>query len=152
MRVDIMANLSAFYSDVARTYVIGKAGNKQKEMWKRLRDTQHAVLERIKSGVRTMDLYRIYRRKFEEYGLPPSNFVGHGLGITLHEEPFIGGVSDYKLAEGMVLCIEPFLFGESEGYQLEDEIVVTADGYKLITDVTPTEKVIEAPWDRVSGF
>lgn len=152
MRIDIMANLSAFYSDVARTYIISKASNKQKEIWKKLTETHHAVLERIRPGARTLDLYHIYRRKFEEYGLPLANFVGHGLGITLHEKPFIGGVSDYELAEGMVLCIEPFLFGENEGYQLEDEIVVTAGGYKLITDVTPTERVIEVPLNRASAF
>lgn len=143
MRIDLMANMSAYHSDVARTYVIGQASNQQQEMWKKFTDTHHTVLENVRSGVRTQDLYGVYKKKFEEYGLPLANFLGHGLGITLHEEPYIGGVSDYILEEGMVLCVEPFLFGETEGYQLEDEILVTANGYQLITDITPTDGLLE---------
>ena len=128
---------------MCRTYVVGKASNQQNEMWYKFRDTQCAVLEKVRPGVRTSELYNIYREKFEKYGLPLANFVGHGLGVLLHEEPLLGGMTDYVLEEGMVICVEPFLFGDNEGYQLEDEIVVTADGYKLITDVTPIEELIE---------
>ncbi|MFC1951455.1 M24 family metallopeptidase [Chloroflexota bacterium] len=143
MRIDILADLSAYHSDVARTYVIGQASNQQQEMWKKFTDTHHTVLENIRAGVHTQDLYGIYKKKFEDYGLPLANFLGHGLGITVHEEPYIGGISDYVLKEGMVLCVEPFLFGETEGYQLEDEILVTTNGYQLITDITPTARLVE---------
>ena len=67
-------------------------------------------------------------------GLPAYHFVGHGLGVTLHEEPFIDAVHSVPLEEGMVLCIEPLTLLEGDfGVQIEDELLVTSDGCELIT-------------------
>ncbi|MFN8205688.1 MAG: M24 family metallopeptidase, partial [Solirubrobacteraceae bacterium] len=61
-------------------------------------------------------------------------FVGHGLGVTLHEEPFINPLQSVVLREGMVLCIEPLTSVEGRfGMQIEDELLVTADGCELLT-------------------
>jgi Xaa-Pro aminopeptidase len=71
----------------------------------------------------------------DDAGLPPYHFVGHGLGITLHEDPFVNALSSIPLAEGMVLCIEPLTLLEGEfGMQIEDEVLITADGYEPFTE------------------
>jgi Xaa-Pro aminopeptidase len=70
----------------------------------------------------------------DEAGLPPYHFVGHGLGITLHEDPFVNALSSIRLEEGMVLCIEPLTLLESQyGMQIEDEVLITADGHEPFT-------------------
>lgn len=70
----------------------------------------------------------------ERAGLPAYHFLGHGLGLTLHEGPFIDKRSSTSLVEGMVLCIEPLTFVDGEfGIQIEDEVIVTADGCQPIT-------------------
>jgi Xaa-Pro aminopeptidase len=68
-------------------------------------------------------------------GLPAYHFVGHGLGITLHEEPFVNELSSIALAPGMVLCIEPLTLIEGRfGVQIEDEVLITDDGCELFTE------------------
>jgi Xaa-Pro aminopeptidase len=97
----------------------------------------------IRPGAKTNEIYQAYLDFFEKHGLQPTNFVGHGLGITLHEEPYISRYHDTELREGMVLAIEPMQFLPGEGYQVEDELVVTENGYKLITDYRdPSELII----------
>ena len=85
----------------------------------------------MRPGALTSDVYAIYRGAMDEAGLPPYHFVGHGLGITLHEEPFVNALKKIPLEAGMVLCIEPLTLLEGRfGVQIEDEVLITADGYE----------------------
>lgn len=60
--------------------------------------------------------------------------MGHGLGLTLHEEPYINPYKNTVLQENMVLCVEPIHVIQGDcGYQLENEVLVTADGHRMIT-------------------
>ena len=88
-------------------------------------------------------MYRIYREAMDEAGLPPYHFVGHGLGITLHEDPFVNELTEIPLQEGMVLCIEPLTLLEGRfGVQIEDELLITAEGYE------PFSRAGELAWMR----
>ena len=74
---------------------------------------------------------RIYREAMDEARLEPYHFVGHGLGITLHEDPFVNELRSIELEPGMVLCIEPLTLLDGRfGVQIEDEVLITADGYE----------------------
>ena len=67
--------------------------------------------------------------------MKPTNFVGHGLGIALHEDPYIfARYHDLQLQPGMVLAVEPMCFSNGEGYQLEEVVAVTETGLELLTD------------------
>ncbi len=144
IRMDILAINNNYQSDCARTAVVGKPSSGQQKYWQMMIDTHKAVLEMVKPGVHTDTLYDLYRRKFAEYGLPIANFLGHGLGLTAHEYPYLGIRGGAVLQENMVLCIEPFWFGSDVGmgYQLEDEIIITKNGYELITNYAPTDQMI----------
>lgn len=135
MRVDIYANLHNYFSDCARTYVVGEPTAKDLELWGRMLEAHQACLSMIKPGVHTAEIYKLFVDKFTGWGYKPINFVGHGLGLTLHEDPYVGRYGDWVLAEGQVLCIEPYvLFPErNAGFQVEDEVLVTAKGYELLT-------------------
>ena len=144
VRTDLYATIGGYLSDVARTMVVGKPNGDQKATWDTLTRVQHSCLEMIRPGAQTADIYRHYARTFEQVGLRPLRFLGHGLGLTLHEGPYINKYTNATLEEGMVLCIEPFhILPGVGGYQLEDEVIVTADGYELITNQHSSAALIE---------
>lgn len=135
MRVDVFASIDGYMSDIARTTVVGKATSEQTRIWQILVDAQTFLLDRIRPGASTAAIWRAYLDFFQTRGLEPAiNFVGHGLGLTLHEEPYISRYHDNVLEQGMVLAIEPVFFTPDMGFHLEDEVIVTADGYELISD------------------
>jgi Xaa-Pro aminopeptidase len=135
MRVDIYAKLKNYLSDCARTYVVGNVTAKQGDLWSKMLDARQACLELIRPDVHTAEIYKVFYEKFTAWGFRPINFVGHGLGLTLHEDPYVGKYGDWVLQEGMVLCIEPYVVfpDDNSGFQVEDEILVTASGYELLT-------------------
>lgn len=115
-------------------------------MWSKLTTTLDALKAQIRPGVTTGRIYEEFARCFEEADLPASAFVGHGLGLSVHEHPWISKYDRFgrRLEEGMVLCVEPFyISGGPDGYQLEDELIVTRDGFELITDQVNTERLLQ---------
>ena len=89
VRVDIIGTMRHYHSDVARTAVVGEPTAEQERIYALLSDVHERALAALRPGVVTSDVYKIYRHAMDAAGLPPYHFVGHGLGITLHEEPFV---------------------------------------------------------------
>lgn len=135
MRVDIYGQLRNYLSDCARTYVVGELSQAERDIWKRMLEARRACLDMIKPGAHTAEIYKVFCGKFTAWGFRPINFVGHGLGLTLHEDPYVGKYGDWVLRAGQVLCIEPYAVfaAENRGFQVEDEVLVTPDGYELLT-------------------
>jgi Xaa-Pro aminopeptidase len=145
VRIDILGHIGAYCSDVARTYVVGDPSPEQASMWKKHVDALNLVKAEIRPGVSTGYLYRTFSDYFRSVGLEPYKFLGHGLGLSVHEHPWIATDPrfDRTLEEGMVMCVEPVQLTETEGYQLEDEIIVTTDGFELITDQVETTRLLQ---------
>ena len=134
LRLDIIGTKGRYHSDVARTAVVGEPSAEQQRVYDLLHGVHRRCLAALRPGALTSDVYAIYRDAMDEAGLPPYHFVGHGLGITLHEDPFVNALSAIPLEEGMVLCIEPLTLLEGRfGMQIEDEVLITADGYEPFT-------------------
>jgi Xaa-Pro dipeptidase len=134
VRTDVIGTSRHYCSDVARTAVVGEPSAEQRKLYDLLLDVHHRCLEAVRPGAISSDIYRIYSDAMDAAGLPAYHFVGHGLGVTLHEEPFINPLQSVALEEGMVLCIEPLVSVEGVvGMQIEDELLVTADGCELLT-------------------
>ncbi len=135
VRLDVIGTGGHYCSDVARTAVVGEPTAEQARVYSLLAEVHERCIEAIRPGVSTAKIYEIYREAVLVANLPAYHFVGHGLGLTLHEQPFLGVASDSVLAEGMVLCIEPLTFVEGRfGIQIEDELLVTADGCERFTE------------------
>jgi len=134
VRLDVIGASGGYYCDVARTAVVGEPPAEIVRVYRLLEEVHERALGAVRPGVESREVYRIYREAMELAKLPPYHFVGHGLGITLHEEPFVHERTSVPLEEGMVLCIEPLTRIEgSFGMQIEDELVVTRAGCELIT-------------------
>jgi Xaa-Pro aminopeptidase len=135
LRLDIIGTKGRYHSDVARTAVVGEPTAEQQRVYDLLLGVHRRCLDALRPGALTADVYAIYRGAMDEARLPPYHFVGHGLGITLHEDPFVNALSSISLDEGMVLCIEPLTLLEGRfGMQIEDEVLITADGYEPFTE------------------
>lgn len=136
VRVDVIGTGGNYYSDVARTAVVGRATDEQLQAWAYMVEARKVALDAMRPGESTRAMYQRYAEQMERWGLPPIKFLGHGLGLTLHEEPYIGPYTDIRLKPGMVMCIEPLCwYPDRWGVQYEDEVILTEDGYELITDL-----------------
>jgi Xaa-Pro aminopeptidase len=97
---------------------------------------QAAAIELMEPGRPVAELYERCKASFGESGIPfRMPHIGHGLGVALHEEPRIHPKSDWVLKTGMVINIEPLTVIEErqEAYHVEDLVVVTQDGHRLLT-------------------
>ena len=142
IRIDVIGTMQNYYSDVARTAVAGEPTAEQTKMWNVLQEGHERTLEAMRPGALTSDLYKSYAALMDDAGLPRYHFLGHGLGITLHEEPFLSMTHDVRLEEGMVMCVEPLsLVGGSYGMQLEDEVLITKDGCEPLTSAGPLLRI-----------
>lgn len=135
IKVDVFAHDNGYQSDIARTVAVAGPTPFQADIWARLVDIHTAMLDAIRPGASTRALWQLFVDEFAGHGLTPSiRFAGHGLGLTLHEEPYISSYADSTLEEGMVLAIEPVTHVDGMGFHIEDEVIVTADGCELISD------------------
>ena len=132
---DVGGSFAGYWSDVARTAVVGKPSHAQRELFDKLYEIHVKTIEAVRPGIRASDLYRKCESIYQELGLPFwMAHVGHGLGLGLHEHPMLNPAVDQELLPGMVLCIEPaHLEPGVAGYHLEDLVQVTEDGVKPLT-------------------
>jgi Xaa-Pro aminopeptidase len=144
LRLDVIGTKGHYHSDVARTAVVGEPSDEQQRAYDLLLGVHRRCLDALRPGVLSSDVYRIYSEALELAGLPSYHFVGHGLGITLHEEPFVNALSSIPLVEGMVLCIEPLTLLEGRfGIQIEDEVLITDDGCEPLTEAGELPRLVE---------
>lgn len=144
VRVDVMGTKRNYYCDCCRTAVVGTPEERHVNIYEKLVKAHDDAIARIKPGVDTKDIYDKFHRQFSDWGFKPVAFIGHGLGLTLHEEPYINTHKNTVLKENMVLCVEPIHVIEDVcGYQLENEVLVTADGHRMITGT-------KHPYDRLA--
>jgi Xaa-Pro dipeptidase len=96
-------------------------------------------------------IYNAFIAQLAEMDLPPISFVGHGIGLHLHEDPYLGETpilgqpgSDAMLEAGMVLGFEPLCYrtGYGFGMQNKDMLLVTGGGSELLSDYANTDQLL----------
>ncbi|GGG90369.1 type I methionyl aminopeptidase [Paenibacillus radicis (ex Gao et al. 2016)] len=133
--IDIGAQYNGFHGDSAWTYKVGEVSDEVAKLLEVTEQSLYAALAIIRPDVRLFTVSHAVQQVVEAAGFSVvREFVGHGIGRDLHEEPQIPnyGLPDRgpKLKPGMVLCIEPMVnIGERYVRTLEDNwTVVTEDG------------------------
>jgi Xaa-Pro dipeptidase len=135
------ATVGGYYSDITRTYVFGEATQRQREIWNLERATQDAVFNAARLGSTCESLDFLARASLEKGGLGPGyktpglpHRTGHGLGLNIHEHPYIVKGNKDLLTEGMCFSNEPMIciYGEF-GVRLEDHIYMTSKGANWFT-------------------
>lgn len=142
-RVEIFSIIGGYHAGVCRTASVGDPPPEAERIWKNLVACKYRVIEAIKPGASARNVYEIFLEKFGELGLPPISFVGHGIGLHLHEDPYLGKYRDYTIEENMVLGMEPLVYrtGHGFGLQLKDMVAVTGTGCTLLSDTTDTDRL-----------
>ncbi|MFD5214115.1 M24 family metallopeptidase [Microbacterium sp. NPDC058345] len=122
---------SGYNSDSTRTYVVGSAAEESAERIAVLVRAQQAAVDAVRPGVTAAQVDAAARRVLSDAGLGEAflHRTGHGIGVSVHEEPYIAPGNDLPLREGMAFSIEPGIYFAGEwGARIEDIVVVTADG------------------------
>ncbi|OFV83162.1 MAG: hypothetical protein A2W26_07670 [Acidobacteria bacterium RBG_16_64_8] len=145
LRTDFGGSFRGYYSDLARTAVVGHATPHQRDVYARLWAVHSAVIEEVRPGLLACDVYELCRDQFTrarlEFNMP---HVGHGLGIGLHESPLLAPHVEEPLVPGMTLAIEPMHFEPTgERYHVEDLIEVTTDGCRILSRAGKWERLLE---------
>ncbi|MDV3223127.1 Xaa-Pro peptidase family protein [Intrasporangium sp.] len=131
--VDIGGPLpSGYCSDSTRTYAVGRAPEPDvASAYAALQASHQAAVDAVRPGVTCQDVDRAARRVLVEAGLG-DHFIhrtGHGIGLDVHEEPYIVEGNVLPLESGMTFSIEPcIVFQGRWGARIEDIVAVTADG------------------------
>ena len=143
-RVEIFPIIAGYHAGVCRTAAVGVPPPEAERIWANLTACKYLVLDAIKPGASSRGVYRAYLDKVGELGLPPISFIGHGIGLHLHEDPYLGPTADRALEAGMVLGIEPLIYqtGFGFGMQNKDMVLVTPDGCELMSNYLDTDKLL----------
>lgn len=133
--IDMGVFCNDYASDMTRTFLL-KEDKKAKEMYAVVSEAQKRAIEALKPGIELKEIDRIARDYISDnhYGKNFGHSLGHGVGLSVHELPRVSYKSTYKAEEGMVFSIEPGVYIPGYGgVRIEDLILVTKTGYKVIT-------------------
>lgn len=134
--IDVGALVGGYHSDMTRSFVIGDPTPLQRELYELVLAAQCAGVAVVGPGVPASQLDAVCRNTISEagYGDWFSHGTGHGVGLLIHEDPFINRVSEATLQVGDVVTVEPGVYREGfGGIRVEDLVVVTSDGCRVLT-------------------
>lgn len=143
IRMEIFGQKNGYLTGVCRTAVVGEATPEQYKIWSNLIECKYLVMDLIKPGASCPEIYKKFLQKFSELGFEPISFVAHGIGLYLHEEPYMGRYGNEIVEAGMVGAFEPLVYIPGRfGMQNKDMFCVTEKGCELLSDVTPTDTLL----------
>jgi len=150
--IDTGCRVQGYNSDITRTYVFGEASAEQKQVWDLEKQAQAAAFAAVKPGVPCEEIDAVARRVLAAAGLSPDydlpglpHRTGHGIGLSIHEAPYLVRGDKTPLAPGMCFSNEPMIvIPDRFGVRLEDHFHVTEDGAAWFTNPQPS---LEKPFD-----
>ncbi len=144
LTLDFGCKYRGYCSDMTRTVVLGKATDKQKEIYNTVLEAQKCALSTIRAGELAKAVDEAARGIIENagYGKNFGHGLGHSLGLKVHEAPSCSPRSQDILTENMMMTVEPGIYIDGYGgVRIEDLVLVTADGYNNFT--TSAKELIE---------
>lgn len=139
-------SLNGYKSDVTRTVHVGEPSEEYKTVYATVLAANQVMLDTVKPGVQCQELDRAARKVITDagYGLAFLHRVGHGLGLEVHEEPYLVEGNTLPLAAGMVFSDEPGIYLEGRfGVRIEDSVVCTEHGGRRLNEASRALTVVE---------
>jgi Xaa-Pro aminopeptidase len=148
---------SGYWTDITRTFVVGRADNKAKRLFETVYEAQTDTLDFLKAGVRAEDAMSrvcniierrgfrtvrdIYVGKAKSVDSGFNHSLGHGVGLTIGERPYLGFLNKDRLRTGQVVTVEPGVYlPKYGGVRIEDTVVITPRG---VDNLVSAEKEFE---------
>ena len=142
--IDMGAKFGGYCSDLTRTVVIGRPDAKFREIYEIVFEAQRSAIEGIEAGMKADAAHELAQAVIDKagYGDRFGHGLGHGVGLAVHEDPYLGKSGSDTLEEGMVFTIEPGIYLPGWGGVRIEDIVVLENGRARVLSkakkLTPT--------------
>jgi Xaa-Pro aminopeptidase len=140
VRVDSGCSYGGYFSDFSRSVFVGKPDDEVKRAYEAVYKGLMAGVATATPGVKNTELHRVINdtiKRFSNNRYELGWFVGHGLGVGIHEDPMVGAkgtIEEFVMQPGMYFCMEPAVIVTGKGMiGLEDDYLITEDGVETLT-------------------
>lgn len=134
--IDAWDNPEGYFYDITRSTFFGQPTDEYRKVWQIVHEAQGAAIERAAPGVACSEVDAAARAVIEKAGYGPyfTHRLGHGLGMDVHEPPYMVAGNDIRLEPGMTFTSEPGIYLPGQfGVRIEDDIVVTDNGAETLS-------------------
>ncbi len=135
VRMSMISSLDGYWSDASRTLIMGEPTKEQTEAFQGIVKLREKAKQIIKPGIKCSEIYRelILESEKMETKLLIELGIGHGIGRTNYEPPYIMEDDDTEIKQGMVLVLDPVVYGpKDEIIRSKDTILVTDTGCRIL--------------------
>jgi D-alanyl-D-alanine dipeptidase len=143
--MDFGGELAGYYSDTTRTVVVGEPPEGFEQAYAVVQEAQAAAVETVRPGISAQEIDRTARAIVEAAGFG-DRFIhrtGHGIGLEVHEPPYIVEGDETVLEPGMTFSVEPGIYLEGRfGIRIEDIVTVTPEGADRLNRSTRDLKTV----------
>ena len=144
--LDFGAVVDGYCSDITRSFCLGRADDRYRQVWQWVLEAQRTVEERLRPGMNGQEADAVAREVFRQVGQEDrfGHGLGHGVGLAIHEEPRMGRLSGGTVLEpGQVITVEPGLYYPGwGGVRIEDIVVMGEDGVEVLTQAAKEPVIV----------
>jgi Xaa-Pro aminopeptidase len=144
--VDFGGRIGGYCSDTTRTFVVGEPSAEVADAYRVLEEAQRTGVEAVRPGVAASEVDAVTRAIIDRAGLGDLfiHRTGHGIGLEVHEHPYIVAGNELRLEPGMAFSVEPGLYAPGRwGMRIEDIVAVTPDGVERLNQSDRRLYVVE---------
>lgn len=138
--IDWGGEADGYYSDMTRTVIVpGAADPKKQKIYDTVNRARHAAIRAVRTGVKTQDIDEVARRIIRDagYGECFGHSLGHGIGLDVHEYPYVSWTRGERVRKGMVFSIEPGIYVPGlGGVRIEDVVLVKDSSVSILTNLS----------------
>jgi Xaa-Pro aminopeptidase len=141
---DFAALIDGYHADISRTLFLGECNEQQKEIYHIIKNCQEQILNNLKEGINVNIPNQIIKsnipQKYITYFYPG---YGHGVGLDIHEKPFLKEFAHFEFMSNMVITIEPGIYiPDWGGIRIEDTILISRNGAEALSKTSKEMIVI----------
>lgn len=136
VKVDLGARVEGYCSDLTCTIIFGGENGEKGRLLKAVVKAQEEAVKLLKAGAEAKEVHTRAYEVLKDFGLSKYfvHGLGHGIGVDVHEDPYLSAESAARLAEGDVVTVEPGVYVRGlGGVRVEDVFLITGDGCEQLT-------------------
>ncbi|WP_432403799.1 M24 family metallopeptidase [Wukongibacter sp. M2B1] len=142
--IDFGAMYDGYICDMTRTLAVGEVSEKQRAVYEAVKEALSYATNSIKANIASRIPCERYNEIIERAGYLDYYYpnLGHGVGLFVHEEPFMGPASEYTLEKNCIITVEPGVYiPDWGGVRIEDMVLVMEEGFEILTK-SPKDLII----------